>query len=435
MRVIRSTKWFIIVAALASAAIARFTSPLTARTADPTFAEDVAPVFYRNCTVCHYDGGMAPFSLVGYDTAVAHADQIRDAVAEGVMPPWYSTDPHGVFSNDRRLSEEDRNTILRWIDAGAKPGDLRNLPPSPTYPSGWAIGTPDLIVSMPQELTVTASGKIDYQYFQVPVDVPQDRWVQAIEIRPSAREVVHHVQVYAAAPTTTSEPPVLKKDDTRPPEVRDDTMNAALTHVGTLIATYVPGTNVITFSKGSALRLRPGTVLTFSVHYTAHGHEMRDRTSIGFKFADGAPSEEMFANHFINGTFTIPAGAKDVAVPSAIGFNRAVRVWGLMPHTHVRGTRWQYTLIMPDGSSRVVLDVPHYDFNWQTYYMFATPLEIPAGGKLTAMAWYDNSAANKHNPDPTNRRPLGRPDVGGDAVHRDPVHRRREPPLAAASCS
>jgi hypothetical protein len=128
---------------------------------------------------------------------------------------------------------------------------------------------------------------------------------------------------------------------------------------------------------------------------------MRDRTSVGFTFTDHAPDEEIFATYFVNGTFTIPAGAKDVPVPSEVGFGRAVRVWGMMPHTHVRGTRWQYKLVMPDSSSRVVLDVPHYDFNWQTYYMFAKPLEIPAGAALTSTAWYDNSATNRHNPDPT----------------------------------
>ena len=124
------------------------------------------------------------------------------------------------------------------------------------------------------------------------------------------------------------------KDDTRPPEVHDDTTHAPPKHAEGLIATYAPGTSVITFPKGTALRLRRGTVLTFSMHYTAHGREMRDRTSVGFKFADGPPSAEMFTNYFINGTFKIPAGAKDVAVPSEVGFSRAVRVWSLLPHTH-----------------------------------------------------------------------------------------------------
>ncbi|MFI5229071.1 MAG: redoxin, partial [Gemmatimonadales bacterium] len=126
-----------------------------------------------------------------------------------------------------------------------------------------------------------------------------------------------------------------------------------------------------------------------------------DRTSIGFHFAPAPPSEEVFVTAFINGAFTLPAGAKDVEVRAEIGAGRSIKIWGILPHTHLRGTRWQYALVLPDSSRQVVLDVPHYDFNWQTYYMYATPLAVPAGAKLTSMAWYDNSATNKHNPDPT----------------------------------
>jgi hypothetical protein len=111
------------------------------------------------------------------------------------------------------------------------------------------------------------------------------------------------------------------------------------------------------------------------------------------------PEEEILANHFLNGALKIPAGAKDVAVPAEIGFGQPVKIWGLLPHTHLRGTRWQYKLEKPDGTSEIILDVPRYDFNWQTYYLFAKPLEVPAGGKITSMAWYDNSPTNKHNPD------------------------------------
>ena len=394
-------------------------SPIRARSADPTFAEDVAPIVYRNCAVCHHPGGMGPFSVINYDTAAAHAGEIRDAVAARVMPPWHSTDPHGSFSNDRRLSDDDRNTILRWIDAGAKPGDLNKLPPKPEYAGGWAIGTPDLVVSMLEDYPIPASGTVDYQYFQMPVNIPEDKWVEAIEIMPSDREVVHHVLAYAAAPlaapaanpapvtpgsTPAPAPPLLirNKDQSQPPsEPRRDTAHAQPKRMGSLVGTYVPGTNVIRFPAGTAMRLRPGTVMTFQMHYTAHGHATHDRTAIGFRFAKEPPAEEIFASEFVNGQFTIPPGAKDVAVPAEIGFGRPVRVWGLMPHTHLRGTRWLYKLELPDSSSRVVLDVPHYDFNWQTYYMFAKPLEIPVGGKITSTAWYDNSPTNKHNPDPS----------------------------------
>jgi hypothetical protein len=142
-------------------------------------------------------------------------------------------------------------------------------------------------------------------------------------------------------------------------------------------------------------------VLTFQMHYTAHGHEMKDRSAVGFRFATEMPNEEIHAAAFTNGAFTIPAGARDYAIPAEIGVSQPVKIWGLLPHTHLRGTRWLYTLVRPDSSKEVVLDVPRYDFNWQTYYLFEKPLEIPAGGKLTSMAWYDNSTSNKDNPDPS----------------------------------
>jgi hypothetical protein len=187
-----------------------------------------------------------------------------------------------------------------------------------------------------------------------------------------------------------------------PPEPpRLDSLHAPARDLGVIVGGTAPGTNVMELPAGTALRIRAGTVLTFQMHYTAKGHEMHDRTSVGFRFAKGPPDEEIRMSSFQNGAFTLPAGAKDVAVPAEIGFGEAVRVWGLLPHTHLRGVRWQYSLQKPDGTSEIILDVPRYDFNWQTYYFFAKPLEVPAGGKIVSTAWYDNSVTNTHNPDPT----------------------------------
>ncbi len=394
---------------------------LSAQDAAPVFTKDVAPILYKNCTTCHRPGGLGPFSLMDYDSAKKNIGDIKDAVASRYMPPWHAEGPHGVFRNDRRLSEEDRQTILRWIEAGAKKGDEKELPAKPAYPTSWELGTPDAIVSMPEDFTVPASGTVEYQYFEIPTNFTEDKWVQAIEFMPGAREVVHHVLVYAKVPTppATAAPPAAAPTATpgapaarplfldkpaykTPPDPpRKDSLHAPPRRIGTLIGGTAPGTNVMTFPAGTALRLRAGTILTFQMHYTAHGHEMKDRTSVGFKFASQAPDEEMRMSAFINGAFTLPAGAKDVAVESELEPTETVRIWGLLPHTHLRGTRWKYTLEKPDGSSEVVLDVPRYDFNWQTYYFFANPIDIPPGGKLKSMAWYDNSAGNKSNPDAT----------------------------------
>jgi hypothetical protein len=409
--------------AMISVALARTSAP-AARLADPTFAKDVAPIFYKNCTTCHRPGGMGPFTLLEYDTAKTKLDEMYDAVKGGVMPPWHAEGPHGVFANDRRLNDTEKETILRWISTGAKFGDKKDLPPKPDYPTTWTLGTPDAVVSMPEEFTIPASGTVEYQYFEVPTNFTEDKWVQSIEIKPGAREVVHHVLVFARvpapanaapapAPTTPPAPGatpaprpaplfIRPREQALPPDPpRRDSAHAPRGALGTLIGTETPGNVAMQFPKGAALRIRAGTILTFQMHYTAHGHQMNDRTSVGFHFAKEMPDEEIFASQFLNGSLSLPAGMKDVAVPAEIATGQPVRIWGMMPHTHLRGTRWQYTLEKPDGTSEVILDVPHYDFNWQTYYMFAKPLDIPANSKIKSMAWYDNSASNKNNPDPT----------------------------------
>ena len=400
--------------------VARKPESLVARTAEPTFARDVAPIVYRNCAGCHRPGGIGPFSLLDYDSAKAHVGEIQDAVSTGFMPPWHAEGPRGVFRNDRRLADGDKETILRWISAGAQAGERKELPPKPAFPTGWALGTPDLIVAMGEEFTVPASGTIEYQYFETPTNLTEEKWVEAIEILPGARDVVHHVLVYAkvppppagAAPAAAPAPrpagsPAPQPLFTRyakyafPPDPpRKDSLHPPPRQLGTLIATEVPSTTVMEFPKGTALRLRPGTILTFQMHYTAHGHEMKDRTKVGFRFAKEMPEQEIFASQFVNGQLVIPAGAKDVAVPAEIGINQPIQIWGLLPHTNLRGTRWQYKLVRPDSTEELILDVPRYDFNWQTYYLFNKPLDVAPGSKLFSMAWYDNSATNKHNPDP-----------------------------------
>lgn len=403
--------------ALTFVALARQPRTLNAYSADPTFAEHVAPILYGNCTSCHHTGGLGPFSLVEYDSAKANLDDIRHMVSTSQMPPWHAAGAHDVFRNDRRLSDKDKATILQWIDAGAPAGDLKKLPPKPQYKSGWEIGTPDAIVSMPEDFVVPANGMVEYQYFSMPTGLTEDKWVSSIEILPGAREVVHHVLVYANAPpdpaANAAARPGGQRAGARSPLVpnranglpdeppRQDTRHPPPRQMGSLIGTTAPGTNVLVFPEGTALRLRKGTVLTFQMHYTAHGHETRDRTRVGFKFAPAMPDEEIFAGAFVNGMFRIPAGAKEFSVPSDIAVNQPVNVWALFPHTHVRGVRWKYTLEKPGSDPEVILDVPRYDFNWQTYYMYVKPLDLPAGSRIRATAWYDNSSSNPNNPDAT----------------------------------
>jgi hypothetical protein len=382
----------------------------------PTFSKDVAPVLYKHCTTCHRPGEIAPMSLLTYEQARPWARAIRDNVTNGVMPPWHADPAHGKWLNDRSLSAQEKDVIVRWVAAGAPEGNKRDLPKPPEYVQGWTIGKPDAVVTMEKEFAVPADGEIPYQYFEMQTNFTEDKWVQALEVRPGNRAVVHHILVYARSPQTTRRPPAFRMQN--PPGPMSPTQMKELEAAkadpavaqklrqesnrrGNLIAQIAPGTNATVYAPGSAMLLQAGTVLTFQVHYTTNGATATDRSSIGFKFAKDAPTREVYATAMMNPRFMIPAGAANHPVEAKMEFLEDVTIYSLAPHTHLRGKRWEYTLTYPDGRSEVILSVPTYDFNWQTDYVFATPLRVPKGATLRSLAHYDNSKENKANPDAT----------------------------------
>ena len=369
----------------------------------PTFTRDVAPILYKNCVSCHRPGDVAPMSLLTYAEARPWAKAIERQVRDGIMPPWYADAPHGTFANERRLTEADTQTILRWVAANAPQGEPADLPATPTFPDGWRIGKPDVVLSMAEDYAVPAKGTVAYEYFYLPANFAEAKWLRALEVRPGNRALVHQVLVYYQSPIEQGagaqalrQPP----EDARLPRggLGSRTPQRQLP-VRRLIGTYAPGTDPQTFPVDTAMRLPAGGVLELQMHYTANGTAGTDRTQVGMIFAADAPREELRAGQFVNGRFTIPAGADNHRVDTEVTFQQDTTVWGLFPHTHVRGKRWEYVLALPDGTTRPLLSVPRYDFNWQTYYMFAQPLQLPKGARILSSAWYDNSAANRANPD------------------------------------
>jgi hypothetical protein len=405
----RQKLWHLAVAAGVFAAALTTHTRFVAQSATPTFSKDVAPILNRNCVTCHRPGEMAPMSLMTYEQARPYAKSIRGRIELGTMPPWHAEAPEGTFVNERRLTPAEKQTLIQWAANGAPEGDPRDLPQPPVFPAGWTIGTPDVIVAMAQPFEVPATGTIEYQYFQVPTNFTEDKWVQALEIRPGARSVVHHVLVFASEPggSPRQQPFVPQNNGARGGQVataiaaavRGRAQTAASAR-GPLIATTAPGTNAQVFPLGSALRIKAGSVLTLQVHYTATGKAERDRTSVGFIFAKEAPKQEVRSASFINFQLTIPPRADDYRLDAQIEFTEDAHITALFPHTHLRGKSWEYRLTYPDGREEVVLSVPHYDFNWQTYYQYAKPLAVPKGTRLVAIAHYDNSANNKSNPNP-----------------------------------
>jgi hypothetical protein len=394
----------------------------------PTFSKDVAPIVFKNCAGCHRPGEIGPMPLLSYDDARPYASEMRDQIKAGHMPPWHADARYGSFLNERKLTDAEKATIARWAEGGAPRGNDKDLPPPPKFAEGWSIGTPDAVLRMPQEFDVPASGTIEYQYFEVPTNWTEDKWIQAMEIRPGARSVVHHVLVYSRepaglparpralqpiptagnalnlnppapanpAPAPNPVPPPARPNPATPPAAPP----AGQRVLGGLIASNAPGTSGMIYQPGTALLIRPGSVLTFQVHYTASGTAATDRTSIGFVFAKQSPAEEIRVGQFVNVRLHIPAGSSDQRVDAGVAFLEDVHLVGLLPHTHLRGARWEYKLVYPDGRSEMILALPKYDFNWQTYYLFASPLALPKGSRIESSAWYDNSPASRSNPDP-----------------------------------
>jgi hypothetical protein len=372
----------------------------------PTFSKDVAPILYKNCVSCHRPGEIAPMSLLTYEQARPYAKAIANAVTNRTMPPWHADAPAGTFHNERSLSDRDRQTLTAWATGGAPNGDPKDLPAQPTFTEGWALGKPDVVLEMLEDYRIPAKGTIQYEWFYIPTNFSEARWVKSIEVRPGDRAAVHHVLVYYRATPDRKVAPIARpnqKDSSNPPpEEKGIAEHPRRTDLqpARLIATYAPGTNPQVAPAGTAFRLEPGGVIELQMHYTATGKPAQDRTKVGITFATEPSPRELRAQHFMNVQMKLAAGASDMAVTTDLEFLQDATVWGLFPHTHLRGKRWAYTLELPSGEKKPILSVPRYDFNWQTYYMFTEPLRVPKGSKIVSTAWYDNSAANKNNPNP-----------------------------------
>ena len=394
-----------------------------------TFNKDVAPIFYKNCTNCHRPGEVAPMPLLTYRDARPWAKSIATRVSNGTMPPWHADPAYGHFLNDRRLTDGDKATIAVWVASGASEGNPADLPAQPTYESGWSIGQPDAVFAMQEDYPVPASGTVAYQYFEIPTNLTEDKWVQAFEVKAGDPKVLHHVIVYERSPAPATPPapaPAAAAGDRRPAPLfafadgmeipAGQTGGPALppdqrkplgpndrppVRLGPSVGGFAPGQFIRVYQEGTAMKLPAGSVLVFQVHYTPAGKDTTDRTRIGLKYAKQPPQTQLRWASLANGSLHIPAGASDYRVDAEMSIGQDVTMWSMLPHTHVRGKRWTYDVTYPDGRKETILSVPKYDFNWQTDYVFEQPLKLPAGTKIHATAWYDNSAANKANPDAT----------------------------------
>ncbi len=397
-----------------------------------TFSKDVAPVLYKNCVSCHHPNDIAPMSLLTYKEARPWAAAIRQAVVQRVMPPWHA-DPHtGEYLNDPRLSDREIQIIDSWVKSGAKEGDAADLPSPPIFRAGWHI-QPDAILSIP-ETSVAAGNQDDYEYIYVPTNFTQDMWVQSAEVVPGDRRVVHHATVsvitaeemaklqrasghtgeslnkyqYRTGKVNHTKPDAPVNDDgcSPTPELTEPSLGS-LNHVPGI---YLPGHLAETRPAGYALKIPAGSYLQFQVHYSNRlGQDVKDRTAIGLVFAKQPVQHEVAQYEIWNNFFLIPPGDGDHKVTSCFVLPKDLTAVAYTAHMHFRGKSMKTEAIYPDGRRELLFNVPKYDFRWQETYFLKNQFLLPKGTKLVTTAYFDNSANNPLNPDPTKTIRWGEP--------------------------
>ncbi len=350
-----------------------------------TWSNQISRIFQKRCVECHRDGEIAPFALTEYDEVVGWADMILEVVGDRRMPPWHANPKYGHFLNDRSLTKTEEELINQWVLYGAPEGDPSQLPePIPDPVAGWQLPQePDLVIAMDDKpFAVPATGEVKYKYFRVDPKFTEDKWIRMAEVVPGNRSVVHHVLVLVRPPKEARSNPIAQSE---------------------WLVGYVPGLRAKPYHDGMAKLIPAGSEFIFQVHYTPNGSPQEDLSRVGLVFAD--PED---VTHAI---VTTKAAYKNLDIPPHDPNHRVeansksvpldVQLLGFMPHMHLRGKSFSYAAVLPSGDTETLLDVPTYDFNWQTAYRLKTPKTLPAGTKMHCVAHFDNSEKNLANPDPS----------------------------------
>lgn len=352
-----------------------------------SYSKDVAPILVEKCGACHAPGGIAPWELSSYDKVFGFAPMIREVIRTDRMPPYFP-DPHiGEFHDPGELSLDEQRTIVHWIEAGAERGEGEDpLQLAKLEVPEWPLGEPDYIVNVtPFELPET--GLLEYEYPVIPNELTEGKWIKATHVRPGSMQGVHHVTSGYIQQYNKSA------------ELESDSIEGKLP--GGSVGSYTPGQNPQVFPEGVGTYLSPDGAYRFSMHYTTFGKVETDETQVGLYFHDEAPEYIMRSSVIGDSNFMIPAGEDDYYIKSYLKFPADAELYVLYPHAHYRGKHVELTMVKPDGEEEILLSLPRYDFNWQRDYNPVEPIQVPAGSRLVAEWWYDNSTRNWANPDPT----------------------------------
>ena len=381
-------------------------SPLllgAAESSSPTFYKDVLPVLQANCQSCHRPGEVAPMALLTYEQARPWAKAIQKAVVNRAMPPWFADPAYGHFANQRRLSDRDIATLNAWVDAGAPAGNLSDAPPAIQFPEGWNI-KPDVVVEMPKAFEIPARGTINYKYVLVKADFKEDMWVSSAEMRPGNPKVLHHGKVWVRPPGSTW----LK--DAVPGEAYEmETQRSVIgaNHIeegNDILGKFNPGLGAQRFDMDGAAKFIPkGSDLVFELHYTTPGEATADASRVGLVLAKQTPKTRYYFHAGPTAmNLAIPVSDGNAEVVSEITFGEDARLVNAQPHMHLRGKDFELRVVTPDKKMTTVLK-GSWNFEWQMGYQYAEPIALPKGSKLQFITHFDNSPANRFNPDPTKK--------------------------------
>ena len=342
----------------------------------PTFTKDVAPIFHAKCADCHRPGEIAPMSLLTYEEARPWAKSIAKNVAARDMPPWKADPSFGKFTNDISLSDDEIAIIVDWVSAGAPRGPRSDMPDIPVFKEGWRLGEPDYIIDL-DAIDVPAEGPDFFPNIDVQVDLPEDKWIRAVEIRPGNRKALHHLVAFLGGGASSA------------------------TAIPDFLAVWAVGTSPAVYPEGTGRKVSKDAQLRMNMHFHTYGEAVTDRTRIGLYFADEEPKKAINGQFAGTVNFRIPAYDNDYRVDSRYLVDEDIQLISFFPHMHTRGKSMKYTATYPDGTQEILLNVPKYDFNWQWFYYPEEPITLPEGTVLDIEAHYDNSSGNPNNPDPS----------------------------------
>ena len=364
-----------------------------------TFNKHVAPILFRRCVGCHRPGEVAPFALLSYRDASKRAGQIADVTSSRQMPPWKAEPGAMHFAGERRLTDDELGIFRRWSDTGAAEGDPADLPPAPKFTEGWQLGEPDLILKMEEPYALAADGPDQYRCFVLPLSIPAGKYITAIEYRPGNRKIVHHA-VFTSMPREQALAKLAEGDG--------KSFLSGLAPPGRLLSgplsIWTPGMEPHALPGELAAPWPEKSDLVLQLHLHPVGKPEVERSTLGIHLTDQEPAARLVLNSFSNNQIEIDPGTPDYEVRASKTLKSETTLFGAFPHMHLIGRSVRADATLPDESKIPLISIADWDFNWQYYYQYATPLKLPAGTRIDVRWTYDNSAANPANPSHPPRR-------------------------------